>query len=354
MFKFFKENWILIFVLFLMAIMSIPLLYFGNLLKILSHENSGAGIIDDSKPPVIGVCLNSLMETRWLKEQAAMMEEAGNQGLTVKIKVAHHSLSRQISQIAGFINSGVKVLVVNPVSDTGLKDILEKAKSNGIKIIQYDELTAGPLDLFVSVDYREIGRTLALSIMQNTGPGNYLIIRGPQNSYKAGAIYQGIRDLTNKMDIYKKSAVTVSLLSTWSADEAVNKTRIFAARQRINAILTPNDLIAGEIAAFMKEQKQPLPGIVGAGAEVAACQRILSGDQVATIYVDYQLMAKIAVIHGKELWRRQTPSVNYAINVNGRDIPTRLLPIYLITRDNLKTLLVDQFKVYTEQDLSSE
>jgi ABC-type xylose transport system substrate-binding protein len=352
--KFFKNNWVLVLALFLLLIMSLPLLYFGNLMKILNRQNEDVYSATDSKKPTVGVCLNNLVEARWMKEQAMILEEAKNQGLSIRLKVAHHSLARQVEQITNLIAHHVKVLIINPVSREGLDVVLEEAHRQGIKIIQYDELTTGPVDLFLGVDYREMGRIQATSLLEKAGAGNYLIFRGPKDSYRGEMLYSGQHEIFKLKNNNKLNILAVNTLISWSADEAVNKIRATIFRQKLHGILAPNDLIAEEIIKFFKEQKVALPYITGAGAELNACQRILQDEQLITVYFNYQLMAKTAVISAKEFLMNKNSPVPSTVISGSRKVPANIFPVYQITKSNLKSLLHDKMKIYTSQDLNLE
>lgn len=353
MLKFFKNNWVLVLALFLLFIMSLPLLYFGNLLKALNHQTEDIYWNNVSNYPTVGVCLNNLTEDRWMKEKGMMVDEAKKQGMNIRLKIAQNSLKLQVEQITNLIAHHVKVLIINPVSRDGLDEALKEAHKQGIKIIEYDELTAGPVDLFLGVDYREIGKIQAASLLEKTGSGNYLIFRGPKNSYRAEMLYSGQHNIF-KIKSALMNVIAVDTLPIWSADEAVNKTRAITARQKLNAILAPDDLIAEELIKFFKEQKLVLPFITGAGAEITACQRILQGEQLITIYFNYRMMAKIALTSAREYIQGQDPKVPHTVIADGRRIPAYLFPVYPIMKSNLKRLLIDEMKVYTDQDLSRE
>lgn len=344
----------LVLALFLLLVMSLPLLYFGNLLKILSRQNVDLYSINDSDNLEVGVCLNNLVEARWMKEWGFMLEEAKKQGITIRLKVAHHSVARQAKQIANLVAHHVKVLIINPVSRVGLEGVLEEAHRRGVKIIEYDELTAGPVDLFLSVDYQEIGRIQAKALLEKTGPGNYLIFRGSQDSYRAEMLYNGQRAIFKMKNSPNLNIVAVNTLTKWSADEAVNKVRAAMAHQKLHAILAPDDLIAEELVNFFKSQKLTLPYISGAGAEITACQRIMRNEQLLTVYYDLQIMAKTAVIAAKDFIMIKKPTAPSAVMIGNRKVPAYIFPVYQITASNIQSLLIDKMKLYTIQDLNHE
>jgi ABC-type xylose transport system substrate-binding protein len=354
MFKFLKNNWVPVVAFLLLLIMSLPLLYFSNLLEILSSQQEDVYSVDEFDKLAVGVCLNNLTEARWMKEWALMEREASRQGLTIRLKVAHHSVARQAQQIANLVAHQVKVLIINPVSRTGLESVLEEAHRQGVKIIAYDELTAGPADLFLGVDYQEMGRIQAKALLEKTGPGNYLVLKGPPDSYRAEMLYNGQHAVFKTKSSRIMNIVAVNTLTKWSADEAVNKVRAAMTHQNLHAVLAPNDLIAEELVNFFKEQKLTLPYISGAGAEITACQRILHNEQLFTVYYDLPLLAKTAVNSAKDFIRNKKPDAPLTVTVGGRRVPAYIFPVYQITTGNLQSILVDKLKLYTNEDLNRE
>jgi ABC-type xylose transport system substrate-binding protein len=344
MLKFLKNNWVLVLALFLLLIMWLPLIYFGNLLKVMGRQNEEDFSVNNSRNAVIGVCLNNLAETRWMKEWAIMQEEAKKQRLIIRLKVAHHSVTRQAQQIANLIAHHVKVLIINPVSRTGLKDVLEQAHSQGIKIILYDELTAGPGDLFLGVDYRKMGRIQAEALLDKAGSGNYLIFKGPPGSYRGDTLYKAQREIFTIKGNANVNIVAVNHLTNWSADEAVNKTRAVIAHQKLQAILAPTDLIAEALVNFFKEQRMNPPYITGAGSEVTACQRIMRQEQLLTIYWDSSMLAKTSIISAKKMIQNKNITALVHIMIANRRVPEYLFPVYLVTTDKLQDLFLGKLK----------
>ncbi len=352
MLKFIKTNWVLVTALLLLIILSIPLLYFGNLLKMMSSQNNASFGSTQTQQLDIGVCFNSLVEARWNKEWAVMEDAAGSQRLSIGLKVAHHSLLRQISQINDLLARGIKVLILNPVSQKGLEDVLEEARSKGVKIIFYDEMTAGPGDLFLGVDYRDMGRIQAKTLLERAGPGNYLVFKGPGNSYHSEMLYSGQQEILKKKNGVGADILSVNALNHWSADEAVTKIRATIAHQKLQGILIPEDLIAESVVNFYREQKSPLPFITGAGAELTACQRILRREQSMTVAWNISELAKTAIVSANRFIQKKK-SFGSTVAFGNRKLPAYICPVYLVDSTNLQAVLVNKLKLYATADLTT-
>ena len=331
--KFLKEHWILVFALFLLMLMSFPLLYYGNL-ALDQRFQTGTADFRIAEHPAIGICLNSLVEPKWIKEKAIWMKEAKLQNLTLQIKIAHYSLQRQIEQINSLINQKVKVLLVVPVSRSGLEDVLRTATAAGIKVILDEEICDAPADLFVGLDYRTIGKMQAELATREAGAGNYVVFRGPKDSYQAEQLYEAQMAVLSKNPQYKVLAVEV--LNNWSAEDAVLKLRTVITHQRLTGVIAPNDVIAEEIAKFLKEQKFPIPYLTGSGGDIAAYRRIEAGDQFMTVSYDYQAMAATVLAYAKILsGGKQVTATSPLVTLPGAKFPCRLFPVYPVTRNNV-------------------
>ncbi len=352
MVKFIKTNWVLVTALLLLIILSIPLLYFGNLLKMMSSQNNAIFDSSQTEQLDVGVCFNSLMEARWMKEWAVMEDAAGSQQLSISLKVAHHSLLRQISQINDLLARNIKVLILNPVSQKGLEGVLEEARSKGVKIIFYDEMTDGPCDLFLGVDYRDMGRIQAKTLLEKAGPGNYLVFKGPGNSYRSEILYNGQQEILKMKSEVGADILSVNALNHWSADEAVTKIRATIAHQKLQGILIPEDLIAESVVNFYREQKSALAFITGAGAELAACQRILRREQLMTVAWNLPELAKTAIMSANRFIQKKK-IMGSTMTFGNRRLPAYLCPVYLVDSTNLQTVLVNKLKLYTTADLAT-
>ncbi len=338
MLKFLKRHWILLLSLFLLVLMVIPLLYFGNLFRMLDNRSGNQVDLDPDSIKVMGICLNNLTESRLMREKEVFLSEAKNEKVSVQIRVAHHSLERQIRQIRSFIQENVRSLIIAPVSKTGLAEVLGEAAAKGIKIILYDELTEGPADLYCGFDYREIGKIQASYLAKKVGRGNYLVLKGPDNSYKANQIAKGQSDTLKKMAKTGVRLLIEDAPSRWSPEEVALKTRTLTMHQKINAILTPNDICAEEIIKLFDRQDLNLPHLGGVGGERTALYRIISGKQLITVTSDYDALAKAAFQNGLKLALGERVLGSGALNYNSKKIPAILIPVHPITEAN-----VDQF-----------
>lgn len=348
MLKLLKKHWILFLSLLLLVLLVIPLLYFGTLFKMLDNRVGNQANLRANSVPVMGICLNNLLESRSLREKEVFLSEAKSEKISLQIRVAHHSLARQIHQIRSLIRENVKSLIIAPVSKKGLAEVLQEAAKKGVKIVLYDELTDGPADLYCGVDYREIGRMQASYLVKTVGRGHYLVLKGPNNSYKANQIAQGQSEALKKMSKIGVRVLTEEAPPQWAPVEVALKTRTLTMHQKINAILTPNDICAEEIIKLFVKQGQQLPYIGGVGGERTALRRIITGEQLVTVASDYDTLAKTGFHDALKLALGERVLVSESIVYNSRKIPAVFVPTILINQANVDQQIKNQYQFLEE------
>jgi ABC-type xylose transport system substrate-binding protein len=327
MLKILREHWILVLSLFLLLLMSVPLFYFSAILQSLTSHGAAINRVQPQPVCQVGICLNNIMERRWVIERQVWEKAAKNRGLTVQIQVAHNSLARQIRQIRALTQQKVRVLLVVPVSQTGLDPVLQEAKRFGTKIILYDELTAGPADFFCGPDYREIGRIQAEAVIKRTGFQKYLLFKRSANSDQAERVARGQLDILQRR--VPKAEVQTVTLADGSAETAALKTRTVLAHQRVEAVLAANDLLTAEIKRYLNEQGIATPFLAGIGA-AAATEATEADDQSftrgLTVVVDYSRLAKAAFAIATRMVDGDKPQSRVTIEYDSHSLPAWFLP----------------------------
>jgi D-xylose transport system substrate-binding protein len=109
-------------------------------------------------------------------------------------------------------------------------------------------------------------------------------------------------------------------------------------------------MAGGAIAAMKRAGYPVLPPITGQDAELAAVQRILTGEQTMTIYLNIRSQAEKAAEAAVALARGQKPASTSTTNNGTADIPTVLLDPTPVGKDKIKdTIVKDGF--YTVQQI---
>lgn len=346
--KWLRDHWLLMASILLLIVMSLPIIYFGGLLAEINFEPGNLSNFRNTGQFEVGVCLNSLDETRWIEEKQLLRQAAAERGVRIKIEVANGSPRHQIHQFTILLNQGAKVMVANPVNAATFQELALLAQGRRIPLLLYDAPVAGAGSArYLGFDYRKVGRLQARAAFSEVGAGNYLIFKGWEAGSKSAALYQGQYE---ELKTRRRSGVKIiscEPLYSHPPEEAVARVKQVLARQTLDAILAPSDLVAEELIKYFYSQHLTLPRITGVGAELGACKRILNHDQLMTVFLDYPLLAKTTMLISSRAAKTGRLPRNPGL-------APALFPVYSITSANLKEKLVNELKLYSLPDLEPE
>jgi D-xylose transport system substrate-binding protein len=136
----------------------------------------------------------------------------------------------------------------------------------------------------------------------------------------------------------------------WSPDKAqqeMEQAITALGRDAIVGVYSANDgMASGAIAAMKRAGYPTLPPITGQDAELAAVQRILTGEQTMTIYLDIRAQAEKSAELAVALSKGEKPAAPTKVG----DIPAFLLDPIAVGKDDVKdTIVKDGF--YTVEEI---
>jgi len=255
---------------------------------------------------------------------------------------ANQVAAAQQQQAEAAIARGVKVLVFDPVDGDAAGAAAKAAKAKGIPVISYDRLIKGGAapDYYVSFDNERIGKQQATALLEKlaqAGVANPKItmINGSPTDNNATLFKQGAHSvLDGKVTIVKEDAA-----ANWKPEEAQQLMEQFIAAvgpTGFDGAYQANDGTAGGAIAAMKAAgiDPKTKPTVGQDAEVAAIQRILAGEQYATIYKQIQPEAEKTAELACALVKKEKPAeINSKVNNGTVDVPAVLLQAVAVTAD---------------------
>jgi D-xylose transport system substrate-binding protein len=271
---------------------------------------------------------------------------------------ANQVAADQQQQAEAAIARGVKVLVLDPVDGDAAGAIVKSAKAKNIPVISYDRLIKGGAnpDYYVSFDNERVGKLQAQALLEKlTSGGNakpkITMINGSPTDNNATLFKNGAHSvLDGKVDIVKEDAA-----ANWKPEEAQQLMEQFIAavgKDGFDGAYCANDGTAGGAIAAMKAagiDPKTRP-ITGQDAEVAAVQRILSGEQFMTVYKAIQPEAEKTAELACGLFKGEKPPADSKVNNGTIDVPSVLLtPIAVTatgggtTKSVAETIVKDKF-----------
>jgi len=307
-----------------------------------SAEPSMAGSAAPTKPAEGGAIALLLPESQTSRYESADRPffEAKFKALCPGVEVVYSNANQvaadQQQQAEAAIARGVKVIVLDPVDGDAAGAVVKNAKAKNIPVISYDRLIKGGStpDYYVSFDNERVGKLQAEALLEKladmkVAKPRITMINGSPTDNNATLFKQGAHSVFDgKVTVVKEDAA-----ANWKPEEAQQLMEQFIAavgKDGFDAAYQANDGTSGGAIAAMKAagidpKKKPT---VGQDAEVAAIQRILSGEQYATVYKRIQPEAEQTAALACALFKGEKPAadlVNGKVNNGTGDIPSVLL-----------------------------
>jgi D-xylose transport system substrate-binding protein len=271
--------------------------------------------------------------------------------ITVIANNAEGSDATQISQAEDAITNGAKVIVISPLDETTGAAIVAKAQAAHVPVISYDGLLTGAkADFYVSFDPEKVGELQGQYLVSQLPKGSSVVmINGAQDAdtgreFKAGAHAALDPAFTAKSLTLAYEADTPQFDPTLAQQEM--EQALTKLNDKVDAVLSPNDGIAGGVIAALTAQH--LAGkvlVTGQDATDAGLQRILTGTQAMTVYKSIKQEAQVAaevsagLINGNP--NAITSVAKTTVNNGVGNVPSVLLTAQVITKANVSVVVQD-------------
>lgn len=262
-------------------------------------------------------------------------------GCSVIYANANADASQQQQQANSALAQGAKVIVLDPVDSTAAATIVNTAHAQGASVIAYDRpIPTMPPDYYISFDNERIGAKIAQSLVdhlkQTGAQGGILEVNGSPTDAAAGLIKKGIHSALDTSGVRLLAEYDTPDWQPAKAQEWVSG-QITQFRGQIAGVVAANDGTGGgAIAAFKAAGVVPVPPVTGNDAELAAAQRIISGDQYNTISKPIKIVAEAAADVAIQFAQGKKPAGKTTLF----NTPTQLFDPTVVTTGNLKQALV--------------
>lgn len=265
---------------------------------------TGCGSVDNTNDTVdteeekkiqIGMSFDSFVIERWQRDRDVFVSTAKELGAEVNVQNANGDLEEQKKQIDYFIQKKMDVIVIICIDSDGLKESVEKAKEAGIEVIAYDRLiTDADVDLYITFDNTMVGAMMAEALIDNgLIGGSVLMLGGSPTDSNVAMVEDGFQKVMKRNNV---KILDSTHADGWRAELAADY--IYEHMDIVSeadAIMCGNDNIASRVVPALAEKR--LAGkvlVVGQDADLEACQRIVEGTQVMTVYKPVEKLAQRA------------------------------------------------------------
>jgi D-xylose transport system substrate-binding protein len=248
---------------------------------------------------LVGMSWNNYSEERWAKHDEPAIKaalEAG--GCAYTSTNAKSSAEQQLADVESLIGQGADVVIILAQDTAAILPAVQSATDQGIPVIAYDRLIEDANTFYVSFDNVLVGKLMAEVVFGLVPTGNYFIVKGNGSDANSDFLREGIGsvidaaaeagDITILEEDYTddwKPTIAQDHVETW----------LTAHDNDVQAIVSENDGMATGASAALADQG--LLGTVvlsGQDADVAALQRVATGDQAVSVWKDARALGDAA------------------------------------------------------------
>jgi D-xylose transport system substrate-binding protein len=318
---------------------------------------SGGGGGGGGKGGKIALLLPESKTTRYEQQDRPNFErrvKALCPGCEVIYANADQDPAKQQQQAEQAITNGAKVMVLDAVDVKSAASIVARAKQSKIPVISYGRLVSNAdLDYYVSIDPFKVGQQQGQSLLKalkanGKAAPSVVMINGSPTDSNAGPYKKGAHSVLDPAGVKVSKEFDTP---DWSPDKAqseMEQSITGVGKSGFDGVYVANDGMAGgAIAALKGASIDPSTRpVTGQDAEVTGIQRILSGDQLMTVYQPIKKIASAAAELAVPLAQGKTPpNIATAKTNNGRkDVPSVLVDTVVVDKNNIKdTVIADGF-----------
>ncbi len=306
------------------------------------EESKVEKVETDEEKLKIGMSFDSFVIERWQRDRDVFVSTAKELGAEVNVQTASGEVTEQIAQIEYFIEKEVDVIVVVPIDADKLEAPIGKAKKAGIPVMCYDRVARNSnADLFISFDNVEVGALMAAALYGEIGrEANVVMICGPETDYNVEMVQEGFDRVRGA---YHGNIIGSYHCEAWRAEDAYEYINAnMEIVENADAIMCGNDSLAGEVIRALSERRLAgkLP-VCGQDADLEACQRIVEGTQLMTVYKPVEKLAKAAAEYAVKLAKHEELTDTDTFFDGTYEIPYVKLQPVRVTKTNMDDAVIN-------------
>jgi D-xylose transport system substrate-binding protein len=302
----------------ILAIATIGVVALGGIAACGKSNNTPAASSSKSSAPFVGVILpDTKSSARWETADKPNLQKAFDAaGVKVTIQNAQGDATQFQTIADQMLAQGVNVLIITDLDAGSGTAVINKAKAQGVPVIDYDRLTAGGgANYYVSFDNVKVGELQGQGLQKCLTDKKAVTpliaeLNGSPTDNNATLFAQGYNSVLDPLyanGTYKKGPN--QSVPAWDNTQAGTIfEQILTSNPKLGGVLVANDGMANSVIAVLKKNHLQLP-VTGQDATVQGLQHILDGDQCVTVFKDTTLEATAAAALAVSLAKGSNPTV---------------------------------------------
>lgn len=243
------------------------------------------------------------------------------------------------------LDQNIDILVLVPNDAAKAANLVKAAKNRGVRVISYDRLVKNAnVDLYISFDNILVGELMGKAILKSAPKGNYLVINGSpsdNNSYMFNEGYK--KTLSSEIENSSIKLVGETWVKGWLYEDAFKYVEdTINSGTQVDAIIGANDTLASAAIDVLAEKRlTSRVKVIGQDADLDACQRVVEGTQIATVYKPIDKIARTAAEYAITMAKGGLVQTNDSINDGKYDVPYFKIAPELVTKDNMVDVIIN-------------
>ncbi len=288
------------------------------------------GSNQDVKLRSVGVTVGDLSNPFFVLMGQGAEKEAkkiGGDDVRVTVVSSGYDLNQQTNQIENFVAADTDIIILNAADSKAIRPAVDRARKAGQIVIAVDTAVDADVDATVTTDNLQAGEVACKYIVDRLkGKGNVVIVNGPP-----------VSSVIQRVDGCQKVLSKYPDIKILSKDQNAEGSRdgglkvmsdLLTTYPKIDAVFAINDPsgVGVDLAANQAKRKEFF--IVGVDGAPEAIQAIASNNSLyaATATQNPTAMTRRAVQVGNDILHGKKP-----------ESPNILIPVKLITKDNVNT-----------------
>lgn len=298
----------------------------------------------------IGMSFDSFVIERWIRDRDVFVSTANGLGAEVNVQSANGDIETQISQIKYFIKSRVDAIVIVTIDSDALTPVVEEAENAGIPVVCYDRIVRNAgCSLYISFNNEAVGVAMGNGICKKIEDGAGIVkVMGPNSDYNVEQVMSGFDKACKNHNLKVLAGCNCDEWKPEMAYEFINNN--IDTVKEAKAIMCGNDALAGEVIHALAERGLSRTiYTTGQDADLEACQRIVEGTQLMTVYKPVEKLAVLAAECTVKLAKRQPLENVSKFNDGKHEIPYIAIEPIAVYKDNIDEIIISSgFHQYEE------
>ena len=234
------------------------------------------------------------------------------------------------------------MFVVVCIDLDGLAVVIEDAEEECLRVFGYDRMIKiAIVDLYISFDNEKVGTLMGQALVQAGLPNKkVLMLSGPTADNNVSQVEKGFQAVMDENEI---EIVGSMHADGWKAELAYDYINEHPELlDGLDAIMCGKDGIASSTVRALAEQRlASYIRLVGQDAELEACQRIVEGTQVMTVYKPVEKQAQAAAVYACQLARGEGVQTDRKAYDGTYDVPAVVLEPIAVNADNMQEVIIN-------------